>query len=254
MGHAGGLVVGQQQRRAGGAGARANSRARSGAPACTSTHVAAAARHRRTRCRKCARRAARCRRSAAAGRAPPGTRPARDSGSMHWRAGRAAPARAAPATLLGGIDHQRVQRRARPSAVHSRSSSTPPKATCGFETTGTKRTRLRAGEQAAQAVGLVGAARRRGDGSRACAACGSGRAQASAPRRPRRRCAQARRRPGSRRRRRCARPCCRRARSARCTSACADRRCQSSGTRWPLATPTHLELVADQRVERRARA
>ena len=32
------------------------------------------------------------------------------------------------------------------------------------------------------------------------------------------------------------------ARSARCTSACADRRCQSSGTRWPLATPTTFSL------------
>ena len=31
-------------------------------------------------------------------------------------------------------------------------------------------------------------------------------------------------------------------RSARCTSAFADRRCQSSGTRWPLATPTTLSL------------
>ena len=31
-------------------------------------------------------------------------------------------------------------------------------------------------------------------------------------------------------------------RIARCTRACADRRCQSSGTRWPLATPTIFSL------------
>ena len=255
VGHARGPVVGEQ--RSGATRSIVGSAARDGARTAGRARCAGVDEHARrsrgaasaTRCRNARGRAGRHRRSGSAGRAPRryetcGRQRLDALGQVEQRhlAGRLA--RSAASTT----------RRAAPrsaKAVHRRSSITPPKATCGFETTGTKRARA-CGEHAAQAVGLVDAARdaigmgvgavRRSEASSAQARSVRGCA----------RCPAARRRSGSRRWRRACQAALPPPRSARCTSALADRRCQSSGTRWPLATPTILSLWRISGVERRA--
>ena len=90
-------------------------------------------------CRKRGGRAGGVDEARAAGRARRGRRPAATA-ARRRRRGRAAPARAAR-WRRSAASTTSVWRPCSAKPVHRRSSITPPNATCGFETTGTKRTR-----------------------------------------------------------------------------------------------------------------
>ena len=172
------------------------------------------------------------RRSAAAARAPRGTRPRGDSRSMHWPRSTSAisPASRARSEASTTSDADAVLGERGAQALEHHAAE-------GDVRIGDDRheAHLRVREHLAQAGGLVA-----GGGQWAWCGARSQTLRRVAP-------ASAGARRGAEKirlisvasRRQAALPP---PRSARCTSALDDRRCQSSGTRWPLATPTTFSL------------
>ena len=191
------------------------------------------------------------RRSASAGRARPGRRPAPTARSMHWprsisAISPAGPARSAASTtsvLRAALGEARCTG-ARAARRRRRRAGSRPPARSAARAPANMRRRPSAWSLRRRAASSDrhGVWRESRSGGR-----GSARGARAAARLPR----------GAAKTRftsaaSSARPRCRRRAARAAPARCADRRCQSSGTRWPLATPTTFSLWRISGVERRA--